>query len=231
MTALEARVYPGSDLQAVLCDMDGTLVDTERSWFATEVSVMADLGFHLGPEHAERLLGSPMDPAVAYLIGISGVDVAPEELERRINARMVEILRSGVDLRPGAKRLLAELDAAGVPLALVTASYRDIVDAVLPSLGAHHFSVTVAGDEVERPKPNPDPYLVAAAALGADPAQCVVLEDSPTGVASGEAAGCVVIAVPSMTDIPVGPHRTVLPSLEGIDLALLDGLVRRRALH
>ncbi|MEU8135699.1 HAD family hydrolase [Streptodolium elevatio] len=231
MTALEARVYPGSDLQAVLCDMDGTLVDTERSWFATEVSVMADLGFHLGPEHAERLLGSPMDPAVAYLIGISGVDVAPEELERRINARMVEILRSGVDLRPGAKRLLAELDAAGVPLALVTASYRDIVDAVLPSLGAHHFSVTVAGDEVERPKPNPDPYLVAAAALGADPAQCVVLEDSPTGVASGEAAGCVVIAVPSMTDIPAGPHRTVLPSLEGIDLALLDGLVRRRALR
>lgn len=231
MTALEARAYPGSDLQAVLCDMDGTLVDTERNWFATEVSVMADLGFHLRPEHAERLLGSPMDPAVAYLIGISGVDIAPEELERRINARMVEILRDGVDLRPGAKRLLAELDAAGVPVALVTASYRDIVDAVLPSLGAHHFSVTVAGDEVERPKPNPDPYLAAAAALGADPAQCVVLEDSPTGVASGEAAGCVVIAVPSMTDIPAGPHRTVLPSLEGIDLTLLDSLVRRRALR
>ncbi|HSA50237.1 MAG TPA: HAD family phosphatase [Yinghuangia sp.] len=230
MTALEAHAYPGAaqDLQAVLCDMDGTLVDTERSWFATEVSVMADLGFHLGPEHAERLLGSPMDPAVAYLIGVSGVDIAPAELERRINARMVETLSSGVDLRPGAKRLLAELDAAGVPLALVTASYRAIVDAVLPSLGAHHFSVTVAGDEVTLPKPHPEPYLTAAEALGAAPDRCVVLEDSRTGVASGEAAGCVVVAVPSMTEIPAGPRRTVVPSLESVDLPFLNHAVRRR---
>lgn len=228
MTALEARAYPGPDnLHAVLCDMDGTLVDTERSWFATEVSVMADLGFDLGPEHAEHLLGSPMEPAVTYLLGVSRVDIAAAELEQRINERMVEVLSTGVDLRPGAKRLLAELDAAGVPLALVTASYRAIVDAVLPSLGAHHFSVTVAGDEVERPKPHPEPYLTAAAGLGADPARCVVLEDSPTGVASGEAAGCVVLAVPSMTGLPAGPRRTVLPSLEGVDLGLLENLVRR----
>ncbi|MDI2126632.1 HAD family hydrolase [Yinghuangia seranimata] len=228
MTALDTGTQPAPDLEAVLCDMDGTLVDTERSWFATEVSVMADLGFQLGPEHAPRLLGSPMEPAVTYLLGVSGVDIAPLELERRINERMVEILSSGVDLRPGAKRLLADLDAAGVPLALVTASYRAIVDAVLPSLGAHHFSVTVAGDEVERPKPAPDPYLTAAAGLGVDPAHCVVLEDSPTGVASGEAAGCVVVAVPSMTDIPAGPRRTVVQSLEGVDLGLLEALVRRR---
>jgi HAD superfamily hydrolase (TIGR01509 family) len=208
--------------------MDGTLVDTERSWFATEVSVMDDLGFHLGPEHAARLLGSPMEPAVAYLLAVSGVDIAPGELERRINARMVEILSSGVDLRPGAKRLLAELDAAGVPMALVTASYRAIVDAVLPSLGAHHFGVTVAGDDVERSKPHPEPYLRAAAGLSADPAHCVVIEDSPTGVAAGEAAGCVVVAVPSMTDIPAGPRRTVMASLEDVDLSTLTALVRRR---
>ncbi|NUU25422.1 MAG: HAD family hydrolase, partial [Streptomycetaceae bacterium] len=123
------------------------------------------------------------------------------------------------------------LDAAGVPLALVTASYRAIVDAVLPSLGAHHFSVTVAGDEVERSKPHPDPYLAAATGLGVDPARCIVLEDSPTGVAAGEAAGCVVIAIPSMTDIPAGPRRTVIPSLDGIDLPFLHRLVHRRALH
>ncbi|MGR6996979.1 hypothetical protein ACU686_00640 [Yinghuangia aomiensis] len=84
----------------MLCDMDGTLVDTERSWFATEVSVMADFGYDLGAEHAVRLLGSPMEPAVAYLLDVSGIDVAPGELERRINARMVDILRLGVDLRP-----------------------------------------------------------------------------------------------------------------------------------
>lgn len=228
MTAIDLDTYAARDVHAVLCDMDGTLVDTERNWFATEVSVMADLGFDLGPEHAPRLLGSPMDPAVAYLLDVSGADIAPAELEHRINTRMVEILSTGVDLRPGAKRLLAELDTAGVPLALVTASHRAIVDAVLPSLGAHHFTVTVAGDEVPRSKPHPDPYLKAAAGLGVDPAHCIVLEDSPTGVASGEAAGCVVVAVPSMTPIPEGPRRTVVPTLEGVDLPLLDRLVRRR---
>ncbi|WP_345677971.1 HAD family phosphatase [Yinghuangia aomiensis] len=229
MTALDIDAYPGGDVHAVLCDMDGTLVDTERSWFATEVSVMADFGYDLGAEHAVRLLGSPMEPAVAYLLDVSGIDVAPGELERRINARMVDILRLGVDLRPGAKRLLGELGAAGVPLALVTASYRAIVDAVLPSLGAHHFHLTVSGDEVVNSKPHPEPYLTAAAGLGVDPARCVVLEDSPTGVASGEAAGCIVVAVPSMNHITPGPRRTIVPSLEGVDLPMLDLLARRRA--
>jgi HAD superfamily hydrolase (TIGR01509 family) len=219
---------PGHELKAVLFDMDGTLVDTERNWFATETAVMADLGFTLTAQHAEYLLGSPMERAVAYLLAVSGLDVPPSELERRINAGMVAQLRDGVDLRPGAKRLLAELDDAGMPCALVTASQRVIVDAVLPSIGAHHFRFTVAGDEIARTKPHPDPYLTAARRLDAPPRACVVIEDSPTGIASGEAAGCVVLAVPSMTPIPAAAGRTVVRSLESVDLDFLRDLAQAR---
>jgi HAD superfamily hydrolase (TIGR01509 family) len=219
----------GHELQAVLFDMDGTLVDTERNWFATETAVMAELGFTLTARHAEDLLGSPMERAVAYLLAVSGLDVPPSELERRINTGMVAQLRDGVDLRPGAKRLLAELDDAGVPCALVTASQRVIVDAVLPSIGAHHFRFTLAGDEIANTKPHPDPYLTAARRLDAEPRTCVVVEDSPTGIASGEAAGCVMLAVPSMTPIPHAAGRTVVESLESVDLDFLRDLTYAHA--
>ena len=111
---------------------------------------------------------------------------------------------------PGAARLLAELAAHEVPTALVSASHRRIIDRVLPSLGPEHFALSVAGDEVARTKPHPDPYLLAAAGLGADPARCAVIEDTATGVAAAEAAGCRVVAVPSVAPIAPAARRTVV---------------------
>ena len=130
---------------------------------------------------------------------------------------------------PGAARLLAELAAHEVPMALVSASHRRIIDRVLTSLGPEHFALTVAGDEVERTKPYPDPYLLAAAGLGADPARCAVIEDTATGVAAAEAAGCHVVAVPSVAPIAPAPRRTVVPSLEASQPAFPawpDGLLK-----
>jgi beta-phosphoglucomutase-like phosphatase (HAD superfamily) len=129
--------------------------------------------------------------------------------------------------------LLAEIAAAGVPSALVSSSHRVMVDVVLDSIGHsighRYFPVTVAGNEVTATKPAPEPYLVAAARLGVDPTRCVVLEDSPTGVASGEAAGCLTVAVPSIAPIPAVNGRVVVSSLTELDLGRLRSLVAGRA--
>jgi beta-phosphoglucomutase-like phosphatase (HAD superfamily) len=96
---------------------------------------------------------------------------------------------------------------------------------VLDAVGREHFAVTVAGDEVTRTKPDPEPYLTAAARLGAEPRRCVVLEDSPSGLAAAEAAGCVTVAVPSLVPVPPAPGRTVVSSLRELDLSRLAALV------
>jgi HAD superfamily hydrolase (TIGR01509 family) len=142
-----------------------------------------------------------------------------------INVRFAQLIGRGVPLMPGARRLLTELGAHGVPTALVSASHRHIIDSVLLSLGPENFALSVAGDEVDRTKPHPDPYLLAAARLGAHPTRCVVIEDTPTGVAAAEAAGCPVVAVPSITAISAAPGRTVLPSLEHVDVNFLRSLI------
>ena len=212
-------------LQAVLLDMDGTLVDTEDLWWEVEVSLLAELGHRLGQADRLAVVGGPMSRVVAHLLAVSGLPLSPEVLSGMISDRFAERIEHGVPLRPGAAELLAELAAEGVPAALVSAAHRRIIDLVLRTLGSHHFAFTVAGDEVERTKPHPDPYLLAAARLGAEPGRCVVIEDAPTGVRAGEAAGCWVLAVPSVADIEAGPGRTVLASLEGVGVALLRGLV------
>ncbi|MEY9843650.1 HAD superfamily hydrolase (TIGR01509 family) [Streptacidiphilus sp. BW17] len=220
MTTVASRT-----LQAVLLDMDGTLVDTEDFWWEAESTLLAELGHPIGPEEREIVVGGPMSRVVAHLLAVSGAPLTPERLGDLINERFVELIGQGVPVLPGAKALLADLAAHGVPTALVSASHRRIIDQVLRTLGAHNFAFTVAGDEVERTKPHPDPYLLAAARLGADPARCVVIEDAPTGVRAGQAAGCHVLAVPSVAAIEEGPRTTVRTTLEGVDTAMLRALV------
>ncbi|MFF2044305.1 HAD family hydrolase [Kitasatospora sp. NPDC058170] len=218
----------GRGLQAVLLDMDGTLVDTEEFWWQAEASLFAELGYALDEKDRVHVVGGPMSRVLDYLIGATGVDIAPADLTVLINQRFVDLLAGGVPLMPGAERLLNTLAAHGIPAALVSASHRHVIDIVLESLGSRHFAFSVAGDEVPRTKPHPDPYLEAVRRLGAEPARCVVVEDAPTGVRSAEAAGCPVIAVPSVAAIEPAPGRLVLSSLEQVDLELLRSLVASR---
>ena len=210
---------------AVLFDMDGTLIDSEPVWFDTEVRLLAEHGFELGREHWPQVLGQPNEVACGYLISVSGIPLTWQELSERIEVAMVGQLTQGLELLPGAKELLVELQDAGVPTALVSASSRRIVDACLGAIGADFFRHTVSGDDVARTKPDPEPYLRAAELLGVDPAQCVVVEDSPIGTASGAAAGCRVLAVPhAAVALPSHPRVTRVPSLDGVDLAFLGAL-------
>jgi HAD superfamily hydrolase (TIGR01509 family) len=131
----------------------------------------------------------------------------------------------GLIWKPGARELMAALEAAGVPMALVTATRRHLVEVALVTIGAEHFDAVVAGDDLDRTKPHPDPYLTAARLVGADITRCVAIEDSPNGVASARAAGCAVLAVPSEVELTDLRGVTLRASLDGVDLAYLRTLL------
>ena len=213
-------------LRAVLFDMDGLLVDSEPLWFVVEREVAERLGAPWGEADQEALIGGSLERTVSYLLAkADGAATAGRaDVARWLVDGMAQlVLDRGLPLQPGAARLLAGLEAAGMPCALVTASSRAIMDAVLKVTGLS-FGVTVCGEDVRRPKPDPEPYLLAAARLGAPPARCVVLEDSPTGIAAAQAAGCPVIAVPSVP-VPPGPGLITVKSLDEVGFDLLEQLV------
>jgi HAD superfamily hydrolase (TIGR01509 family) len=212
-------------LDAVLFDMDGLLVDTEPLWFETEAEVMARLGAAWTAADQEQLLGGSMQRTVAYLLGKATRPAAPATVARWMTDGMLRRADEGrIGVRPGARELLHEVTAAAIPHALVTSSQRPFADAVLRGTG-FRFPVVVTAEDVTKTKPDPEPYALAAKLLGADPASCVALEDSPNGVASATAAGCHVIAVPSLTPIPEAPRRLVVPSLSDLSLDTLRALV------
>ncbi|MFM9612441.1 hydrolase [Streptomyces sp. V2] len=220
-----ALTAEGSALQAVLLDMDGTLVDTEGFWWDIEVEIFARLGHTLDDSWRHVVVGGPMTRSAGFLIEATGADITLDEVSVLLNDGFEDRIGRALPLMPGAARLLAELAAHDVPTALVSASHRRIIDRVLTSLGPQHFRLSVAGDEVTRTKPHPEPYLLAASRLGVDPARCAVIEDTATGVAAAEAAGCQVVAVPSVAPIAPAARRTVVPSLEHVDVTFLRALV------
>ena len=223
---------PPDMLQAVLFDMDGLLVDTEPLWFEVESSVMARLGGEWTAADQRALVGGSLPRTVGYLLDrASGPGAAATEAEVAdwLLGGMADLLSSSdVTPLPGALELVGAVRAAELPYALVTSSERVIVDAVLRALARHGvaFDVIVSGADVRNPKPDPEPYQLAARLLGADPRCCVALEDSPNGVASAEAAGCVTVAVPGLAPVTEQPGRLIVRSLAELDLATLRSLVR-----
>lgn len=208
--------------------MDGLLVDTEPVWTVAEEELARRLGGAWSDELKARIAGTRLDVSVPTILQWYGVEPTPEavaDASTWLMNRMVELYRTEIRVLPGVRELLAELGHEEVPQALVSSSYRVLVDAVL-SHGFGPFAVTVAGDEVPDGKPSPDPYLLACGQLGVEPEQCVVLEDSPAGVRSGQAAGCAVVAVPSVPGVVIEPgrRRLVLASLEQVDVSLLRRL-------
>jgi len=214
---------------AVLFDMDGLLVDTEPVWTIAEVELAQQLGGEFTPELKAAIVGTRLEVAVPTILRWYDGPTDQGSVDRTcawLLDRMVELFTERPLVLPGVNELLAALHEAGVATALVSSSYRVLVDAVLAH-GIGPFDLTIAGDEVVHAKPHPEPYLLAASRLGVDPARCVVLEDSPAGVASAEAAGCAVVAVPSVAGVVLGPQerRLVLPSLLNLTLSELSDLL------
>lgn len=200
---------------AVLWDMDGTVVDTEPFWMAAETDLVARHGGEWTHEQALGMVGLGLGDAAAVLQGV-GVDLDADAIVQHLTAEVTARLQqSGERFRPGARELLGALREAGVKTALVTMSLRSMALAMASQLPPGTFDVVVAGDDVARPKPHPDPYLQACDALGVDPSRAVAIEDSPTGVRSAVAAGVTTIGVPLMLPLDDAGAHALWPTLAG----------------
>ncbi|WP_430736306.1 HAD family hydrolase [Microbacterium esteraromaticum] len=201
--------------RAVLWDMDGTLVNTEPYWMSVETELVESYGGTWTHDDALKLIGSNLLES-GRVLQQAGVELEPAEIVDLMTDRVAERLRTqGVPFRPGARELLADLREQGIPTALVTMSLRRMALDVVAQIDFTAFDLVVAGDDVERPKPFPDPYLTAAAQLGIDIADAVVIEDSPTGVTSGAASGAVTLGVPHMVSLEGFGADELWPTLEG----------------
>jgi HAD superfamily hydrolase (TIGR01509 family) len=218
-----------STLAAALWDFDGTLADTEPLWGAAEYDLVDQLGGTWSEEHAEQLVGNSLLDSGSYILNSIGrVDLSPAWVVERLLTDVVDRIRQHpIVWRPGAIELLDSFAAAGVPCALVSASYRVLLDAALSQLPAGTFQVSVAGDEVSRGKPHPEPYEKACTALGVTARHCVVIEDSETGCRAGNAAGALVVAVPHRVMIPEAPRRLHVRSLAELDVAAVASMLEQ----
>ena len=222
----------GISLQAVLFDMDGTLVDTEQHWDVALEELAESLGGSLSAEARAAITGSSVPTALGILYADVGVDrdaAQQADDDRWLQDRVTELMRTSVPWRPGAPELLQAVRDTDLRTALVTTTFRAIADIALQHIGVDFFDVTVCGDEVPATKPDPAPYLQAMRALGVDPATCVVIEDSVTGVAAGLAAGAAVLGVPSLSPLDPSPRLTVRDGLVGLTIEDLTELVTDRA--
>jgi HAD superfamily hydrolase (TIGR01509 family) len=185
---------------AALFDNDGLTLDTEPAWTRAEIALFARHGQVFSMDHKRELLGTSPATSATKLERMLGRPGA--ELSAELYALVLEEVAEGIEPMPGAAALLGALRAAGVALGLVSNSRRRFVELGLAAAGlAGSFDAIVTAEDVPLPKPAPDAYLAAARALGAEPAACVVLEDSPTGLAAGRAAGALTIGVPSLEGV------------------------------
>ena len=209
---------------AVLWDMDGTLVDTEPYWIESEYAVAESYGGTWSHEHALNLVGNDLLESGRYMREHAGIDIEPDQIVEELLDRVTARMKEAVPWRPGAVELLADLQAHGTRCALVTMSYRRFVAPVLDQLPPGTFEVVVTGDAVTQGKPHPEPYLKAAGILGVESTRTLAIEDSNTGARSAEAAGCTVLVVPNHVPVLPGDRRIFAETLVGLRAAALPAL-------
>lgn len=202
---------------AVFFDLDGTLVDTEALALRSNMRVFADHGHPVEADFLHEMIGKD-EPAITELLRETMPGLDANQLQADLHRAFYEDLEAGLDLKPGARQLL---DGLAVPAVLVTSSGRPGALRKLELTGIHAaFAGVITLDEVTRPKPDPQPYLMAAQMLDLDPSRCLVFEDSETGAEAGHRAGCTVVQVKDVVS-PTGrwAHHIADDLLAGARLA------------
>ena len=197
-------------MKAVLWDMDGTLVDSEKVWDVSLAALYEKLGGELTPAVRASMIGSVAENTMLIVYTDLGLPIdrdAMAESSRWLNEYTAGLFDRGLPWCEGAKELLDALTAERTPMALVTNTERALTERALNGIGREYFSATVCGDEVRSGKPAPDPYRRAAELLGIAPEDCLAVEDSVTGTTAAERAGCPVLVVPNDVEVPVGSRR------------------------
>lgn len=204
--------------------MDGLLVDSEPEWFESEREVTARYGYEWTPQDQIYCLGGPLSRVGQYMFEKCNMANSPEQFTQELINSQVKRMQSQTPLMPGALQLVGELQAMGIKTALVSASPRIIVDAVLSSVGQTLFPFSISSDDVINTKPHPDAYLKAAAISGVDINNCLVFEDSLTGMNAAIASGAWLIAVPHLVTIEEGAKIRRIKSLQQISFNTLQKL-------
>lgn len=205
--------------------MDGTLIDSEPYWLLSESALANDYGKTWTEENGHELIGRNLyDASSVMRERLEITDMSVQEVIDRLTDEVVANLKLKLPWRPGALEALMMLKQAGVKTALVTMSMRRMAMAVVDSIPFHAFDVVVAGDDVTYGKPHPEPYQKAAQLLGLEPGECVSFEDSPTGLRSAEAAGCISVGVPNLMPLPETENRRIISSLLDVSMEWLGSL-------
>ena len=210
-------------MSAILFDMDGTLIDSEPLWLKAEIEVMAEVGCHWDEQDQINCLGGPAERTERYMQERSQNIKPYGYFINRLHEVMRARITNELDLIPNALSLLKECKDAGIKTALVTASSRDLMTIGLKRFPPGTLDVVVSGDDVEKSKPDPAPYLLAAKQLSVDILKCLVLEDSLTGVQSGLSSGAKVIGIPHLVQMSEHPNLRVISSLDEITLSDILG--------
>ena len=209
---------------AIFFDMDGLLVDSEPLWLESESEITAAYGYQWLAQDQVACLGGPLSRVGEYMSArCNGVE-SPAFFTQKLIELQCSKLRGKTPLMPGAIELVRELTANGIATGLVSASPRNIVDAVLDNLGGSPFPFSISADDVVRTKPHPDAYLLAAERSGAEISHSLIFEDSLTGVAAAQASGAWLIAVPHLVTVLESARVRSIRSLEQLSVAKLQEL-------
>ncbi len=208
---------------AVIFDMDGTLLDTESVFKDIVFDVCAELGFEMTHDVHRSMVGSSHERTNQLLIEAYGVAFPYSLFDEKCRVIMRERSHGGVPVKPGAREFVTELRERGIPTAVATSSRNPHAEHHLTAAGLLHlFETVVTRDDVVNPKPHPEPYLTAAGRLGIEPVRCLALEDSFSGVRAAHAAGMQTIMVPDLVhpgDDIQALGITIMSSLMDVHLA------------
>jgi HAD superfamily hydrolase (TIGR01509 family) len=206
---------------AAFFDMDGLFLDSEPQWHQSQQEICARYSYSWDDDDQRICIGGPLSRVGDYISDICAHDMSGPQVVEELTQMMLVKLSTKAILMPGAFDAVERVSQV-MPVALVSASPRILVDAALTTLPENFFQFTISADDVNRTKPLPDPYLEAAKRMGVAPASCVVFEDSLTGIASAKSAGCAVVAVPHYVDVALAPKVRVVTSLEEVSLDFLE---------